>query len=87
MHSLEHISLSDNGYPLFTRVMPLLDWTNKLIWSYVLANNLRYSQLYNMGYGSLGEMTNTFVNPKLITKDGFKPAWELESDDERSGRM
>lgn len=54
-----------------------------------------YCALYDMGYTSLGGMTDTHPNPMLLDKDStsedgevrFRPAYELvEDEQERLGR-
>ena len=87
MASSSYNSKSDNGYPRFTRIFPLLDWNNSMIWSFIFENSLKFPTLYHSGYSSIGTKSNTKINPKLITGDTILPAWELTSDEsDRFGR-
>jgi FAD synthetase len=53
---------------------------------------ISYCPLYDLGFTSLGGVTDTHPNPKLSVKDDngvetFKPAYELvEDEEERLGR-
>ncbi|KAG5668609.1 hypothetical protein PVAND_016545 [Polypedilum vanderplanki] len=81
---------TDKGWPQLMRINPLLDWTCKDIWQYLLQNKVPYCSLYNIGYTSIGNMKNTIQNPHLINDDGvtYKPAFELLDDEfERAGRL
>lgn len=70
---------TDNGWPEFTRVHPLLNWSYEDIWDYIQQNRLAYCSLYDKGYTSLGDSDNTVPNEQLKRSDGtFAPAYELE---------
>lgn len=79
---------TDNGWPRFLRVNPLLDWTYQDIWAYIRENDLPYCRLYDQGYTSLGDADNSKPNISLKRPDEtFRPAHELEHDeDERLSR-
>ena len=72
------------------RINPLLEWTCKDIWQYLLDNSVPYCSLYDIGYTSIGNMKNTVQNPHLKS-DGlqtYRPAYELLDDEfERAGRL
>ncbi|CAO1404656.1 unnamed protein product [Diamesa tonsa] len=85
----------DAGWPDLMRISPLLDWNCSHIWNYLLKNDVPYCSLYNFGYTSIGDKTNTIPNPhlkRINPKDDnlstYLPAYELiNSDDlERAGR-
>ncbi|CAO1393028.1 unnamed protein product [Diamesa hyperborea] len=85
----------DAGWPDLMRISPLLDWNCSHIWNYILQNDVPYCSLYNFGYTSIGDKTNTIPNPhlkRINSKDDnlstYLPAYELiNSDDlERAGR-
>lgn len=78
---------SDNGYPPFKRVFPLLDWDNKTIWDLILKANVEIPSLYSAGNSSLGTMSDTIANPKLINGNTALPAWLLLDEFERLGRL
>lgn len=87
MEKASTFSKSDNGYPSFIRVFPLLDWDNQMIWSFIFDHSLDFPSLYCAGFSSIGTRANTSINPKLLTVNGLLPAWELKSDDnDRAGR-
>jgi FAD synthetase len=71
------------------RINPLLEWSCKDIWQYLLENHVPYCSLYDIGYTSIGNMKNTAPNPHLMNDDQltFRPAYQLENDEfERAGR-
>lgn len=86
---------TDHGWPDLMRISPLLDWTCDNIWDYLLENRVPYCTLYDRGFTSIGDKTNTIPNPYLryvdekTGKTGFKPAYELKNGDalERAGRL
>lgn len=86
---LQHFDPTDRGWPAFMRVHPVIDWHYAEIWAFIRALDLPYCSLYDRGYTSLGGTTDTYPNPKL-EKPGssdFRPAYELEDEDEeRLGR-
>ncbi|KAL5338313.1 hypothetical protein BJX70DRAFT_206227 [Aspergillus crustosus] len=87
--NLAHFSRTDHGWPDFMRIHPVLDWRYAEIWAFLRHLHLEYCSLYDMGYTSLGGLSNTWKNPSLriAETDDFRPAYELTDDDlERSGR-
>lgn len=54
---------SSRGYPPFMRINPILHWSFHDVWAFLLAAKLGYCSLYDHGYTSLGEVTNTHLNP------------------------
>lgn len=91
---LKPFQKTDRGWPELMRINPLLDWTCGDIWSYLLNNRVPYCKLYNEGYTSIGDTTNTIPNPHLKVEDSvtgdisYRPAYELKDADglERAGR-
>ncbi len=86
--NLDIFSTSSNSWPPFLRVSPILPWRYRSVWSFLLSNKFPYCSLYDEGYTSIGNKENTFQNPHLRTKDGFRPAYELHDEThERAGRL
>ncbi|KAJ5371435.1 FAD synthase [Penicillium cataractarum] len=98
---LTHFDRTDQGWPDFMRVHPVIDWHYAEIWAFIRHLDLAYCCLYDMGYTSLGGTSDTHPNPKLRraseTGDGsvaeaegdggYLPAYELTQDlEERLGR-
>jgi FAD synthetase len=84
------ITTSTSGWPTQTRVLPLLSWSYKNIWTYIDTNTLAYPSLYAKGYTSLGQGTvSSAPNPVLANGDGtIRHARELNDvDKERDGRI
>ncbi|KAK7958431.1 phosphoadenosine phosphosulfate reductase, partial [Apiospora saccharicola] len=88
---------TDQDWPRFMRVHPVIDWHYREVWGFIKALDIPYCPLYDMGYTSLGGTDDTHPNPALRRKDddteqektntGFRPAYELmEDDEERLGR-
>lgn len=86
--NLRHFDPTDNSWPTFMRIHPVIDWHYQDVWVFIRALGVPYCQLYDMGYTSLGGTTDTHPNPALKAGgEGFKPAYELVADDEeRLGR-
>ncbi|KAJ4417482.1 3'-phosphoadenosine 5'-phosphosulfate sulfotransferase [Gnomoniopsis sp. IMI 355080] len=87
---LTHFDKTDEGWPAFVRVHPVIDWHYTEIWAFIRHLQIPYISLYDQGYTSLGGTQDTYPNPKLKKGDdaeGFRPAYELiEDDEERLGR-
>lgn len=79
---------TQNGWPAFMRVNPILDWTYEDVWNFILTLNVPYCELYDRGYTSIGSTIDTVPNPALCTGAGFDPAYKLkDGSKERAGRM
>lgn len=89
---LKHFDPTDRGWPAFMRIHPVIDWRYAEVWTFIRTLDIPYCQLYDQGYTSLGGTTDTTPNPVLKAdgyekEDYFRPAYELEQDDEeRLGR-
>lgn len=91
--NMNFMQQTDPGWPPLLRVNPILDWTCEDVWAYILDNKVDYCSLYDLGYTSLGETTNTKQNKHLRREDPvtgkvtYRPAYELLDDAlERDGR-
>ena len=56
---------TDQGWPEFTRLMPLYYWSYSLIWKFILECELPYCPLYDKGFTYLGDQSNSVINPFL----------------------
>ena len=54
---------SNNGWPEFMRVNPILNWRFNEIWDFLKSNTLAYPTPYDEGYTYLGEKMDTMKNP------------------------
>ncbi|XP_018008214.1 FAD synthase [Hyalella azteca] len=90
--SLSAFQRTDSDWPHFMRVHPILPWDYKTVWDFIRGLFLPYCTLYDRGYTSLGNASNTTQNPQLLTTDRlgaptYKPAYLLDDGNaERSGR-
>lgn len=89
----EQFSPSSPGWPPFMRVNPILDWSYRDVWAFLLVSKVRYCSLYDQGYTSIGSIHDTVPNALLCTRNSdsseekFKPAYLLADGRlERAGR-
>lgn len=75
------------------RVNPILDWSYRDVWAFLLVSKVRYCSLYDQGYTSIGSIHDTVPNALLCTRNSdsseekFKPAYLLADGRlERAGR-
>jgi len=91
-YPLKAIQQTDDSWPKFIRVNPILDWSYHDVWTYLRTLNVSYCPLYDQGYTSLGARSTTSLNPRLrsVTPEGevtYLPAYFLDdAGTERSGR-
>ncbi|KAK4119682.1 adenine nucleotide alpha hydrolases-like protein [Parathielavia appendiculata] len=87
---LTHFDPTDEGWPQFMRVHPVIDWHYVEIWAFIRHLHIPFCELYNRGFTSLGGVTDTRPNPALaVSGDAskYRPAYELRDDgEERLGR-
>ncbi|XP_010553000.1 PREDICTED: FAD synthase-like [Tarenaya hassleriana] len=89
----EQFSPSSPGWPPFMRVNPILDWSYRDVWAFILTCKVKYCNLYDQGYTSIGSIHDTVPNALLRvndsnSKDKFKPAYLLSDGRlERAGRV
>ncbi|KAL6850531.1 hypothetical protein ACP4OV_021158 [Aristida adscensionis] len=86
----EQFSPSSPGWPPFMRVNPILDWSYRDVWSFLLTCKVKYCSLYDKGYTSIGSIYDTVPNALLSdssTGKSFRPAYMLSDGRlERAGR-
>ncbi|ODV61066.1 FAD synthase [Ascoidea rubescens DSM 1968] len=63
---LNFVQNTDNNWPSFIRINPILNWNLKNIWFFILFLKINYCSLYNLGYTSLGGTNSTIKNPNLL---------------------
>ncbi|XWS66830.1 hypothetical protein CRYUN_Cryun05aG0234600 [Craigia yunnanensis] len=89
----EQFSPSSPGWPPFMRVNPILDWSYRDVWAFLLTCKVQYCTLYDQGYTSIGSIYDTVPNALLSisntsSKEKFKPAYLLPDGRlERAGRV
>ncbi|TKY62120.1 FAD synthase [Spatholobus suberectus] len=86
----EQFSPSSLGWPPFMRVNPILDWSYRDVWAFLLTCKVNYCSLYDQGYTSIGSIYDTVPNSLLSISNSsnkFKPAYLLADGRlERAGR-
>lgn len=92
--SLKSMQETDPGWPKLMRINPLLSWNCSDIWEYLQKNDVPYCSLYDRGYTSIGDKTNTIPNPNLKRTGtsgeiSYIAAYHLQNADklERAGRL
>lgn len=90
----EQFSPSSPGWPPFMRVNPILDWSYRDVWAFLLTCKVSYCSLYDQGYTSIGSIHDTVPNALLRVSDSgktegkFRPAFLLSDGRlERAGRV
>lgn len=90
----EQFSPSSTGWPPFMRVNPILDWSYRDVWAFLMTCKVPYCSLYDQGYTSIGSIYDTVPNTLLCVSDSstskeeYKPAYLLsDGRSERAGRV
>lgn len=76
--NLKHFDPTDQGWPTFVRVHPVIDWHYVDIWTFIRYLNIPYCCLYDMGYTSLGGTTDTHPNPALARQPSTQQVPQLK---------
>lgn len=95
----EQFSPSSTGWPPFMRINPILDWSYRDVWAFLLACKAPYCKLYDQGYTSIGSIHDTVPNGALCIETcqpdskepaslKYRPAYLLRDGRlERAGRL
>ncbi|MCO5549161.1 hypothetical protein L7F22_002628 [Adiantum nelumboides] len=98
----EQFSPSSTGWPPFMRVNPILDWSYRDVWAFLLTCKAPYCKLYDQGYTSIGSIHDTVPNGALCIEScqltskepaepasiNYRPAYMLRDGRlERAGRL
>ncbi|CCK72549.1 FMN adenylyltransferase KNAG_0K01850 [Huiozyma naganishii CBS 8797] len=85
---LEPIQRTDSNWPDFVRLQPLLHWRLSNVWSFLLYSGEPISELYKVGFTSIGSIEGTTPNPHLLRtkhsgarekEEGRSPfQWEID---------
>ncbi|KAH7636702.1 hypothetical protein HUG17_6908 [Dermatophagoides farinae] len=67
--TLTTVQPTDEGWPEFIRINPLLDWTYQNVWQFLLNLQVPYCPLYDYGYTSIDRPENTHPNPSLSIRN------------------
>ncbi|KAG7442856.1 adenine nucleotide alpha hydrolases-like protein [Guyanagaster necrorhizus] len=70
---LSHRNMTDEGWPSFERINPIINWSYGDVWKFLRQLGVPYCSLYNEGYTSLGSTYNTFPNPALLVPSSIDP--------------
>ena len=83
--------MTDHNWPKFLRIHPILHWNYVDIWDFLIGCDVKYCEMYDQGYTSLGGINSTIPNPLLKLPNGkYQPAYMLKEDadnNERLGRV
>lgn len=88
---LKPFQATDNDWPKFQRVHPILTWNYYEIWAFLKIFQIPYCSLYDLGYTSIGGVDTTIPNPELKIEgidEKYLPAYFLkDGSTERDGRI
>lgn len=69
---------------------PILNWNYNDVWDFIFQFNIPYCSLYDQGYTSIGNKSDTIKNPKLFNQklQIYEPAFKLCNQNfERNSRI
>ncbi|CAH9085675.1 unnamed protein product [Cuscuta epithymum] len=61
----EQFSPSSPGWPSFMRVNPILDWSYRDVWAFLLTCKVQYCSLYDQGFGTVQDKLGSSLCRKL----------------------
>lgn len=79
LKNLPPFAYTDNNWPRYMRVNPILDWSFSEVWYFIRILELPYCSLYDHGFTSIDNTLNTVPNKDLLSENGvdYLPAWML----------
>lgn len=77
---LKPIQRTDDGWPDFLRLQPLLHWKLAHIWSFLLYSGEPICGIYGAGFTSLGDVNHTLPNSHLIKTNKLPLFFQWEID-------
>ncbi|EMG49687.1 Fad synthetase, putative [Candida maltosa Xu316] len=86
--TLSYEQMTDHNWPKFLRIHPILHWNYVDIWDFLIGCNVKYCDMYDRGYTSLGGVDTTIPNPLLKLPTGkYLPAYMLKHNADESERL
>jgi len=89
LRKMNAFALTDQDWPEYMRVSPILEWTYSEIWFLIRLLKLPYCSLYDNGFTSIDTKLNTVPNENLSkpNNQGYFPAYLLDNQEtERTSR-
>lgn len=69
-YPIEYVDTTTEGWPKFKLINPIKDWDYGQVWKYIIDHKLEVCSLYEEGYTSIGEKSNTIKNEYLLNENG-----------------
>ncbi|CDH12639.1 related to FAD synthase [Zygosaccharomyces bailii ISA1307] len=77
---LKPIQRTDDGWPDFLRLQPILHWKLAQVWSFLLYSGEPICGIYSVGFTSLGDISHTLPNShlRISNSSSLRFQWEIE---------
>ena len=82
--NIEPFAPTDKTWPQFMRVNPILDWSYSEIWFFIRLLQLPYCSLYDQGYTSIDDKSNTVPNKELLLQTPSNQGDKTNQDEKNS---
>ena len=71
-------STKNNVPANWKRFLPIVEWTDADVWLYILWKQIKYNEMYNMGFNRCGCLICPYQSDyiDLITKDNYPKQWD-----------
>ncbi|KAF1742186.1 hypothetical protein MXB_1931 [Myxobolus squamalis] len=86
LNSLQSFQQTDEGWPRFLRVFPIINFDYADVWKYIQKFSVPYCKLYSQGYTSIGSLNKTRKNETLRINGSDKCLHASELTDVSSER-